>query len=435
MRRISKNFKVEHPYRFKRALMYWGHRSEYSVWLDSNGHVDAYSNFEATLAIAEQTGRSEFTLHSLDKVQDFIDKEPDWLFGFISYDVKNQLEPLVSEHPDHIGFPLIGFFIPDKIIQMKGNNVTFLYRKAVQGDIQADFDRLNTFVPQETKDSSAEMARIRMRIHKEAYFKKVNALLEHIHKGDIYEANFCQEFYAENTPLNPVQTFERLNTISKAPFSALLRWKKKHLLCASPERYLKRTEQTVWSQPIKGTAPRGSNVSEDKEIAKALKQDPKERSENIMITDLVRNDLSKGALRGSVSVEELCEVYSFEQVHQMISTVKAEVADTKKSTDLIRDTFPMGSMTGAPKISAMKLIEKHEETKRGLYSGTVGYFAPNGDFDFNVVIRSILYNAETQYISFSVGSAITAKSKPEKEYQECLLKAKAMRKVLESKNP
>jgi len=318
---------------------------------------------------------------------------------------------------------------------MKGNNVTLLYRKAVKEDIQADFDRLNTFVPQETKDSSAEMARIRMRIHKEAYFKKVNALLEHIHKGDIYEANFCQEFYAENTPLNPVQTFERLNTISKAPFSALLRWKKKHLLCASPERYLKRTEQTVWSQPIKGTARRGSNVSEDKEIAKALKQDPKERSENIMITDLVRNDLSKGALRGSVSVEELCEVYSFEQVHQMISTVKAKVANSKKSTDLIRETFPMGSMTGAPKISAMKLIEKHEETKRGLYSGTVGYFAPNGDFDFNVVIRSILYNAETQYISSSVGSAITAKSKPEKEYQECLLKAKAMRKVLESKNP
>lgn len=415
--------------------MYWGHRFDHSMWLDSNGHVDAYSNFEATLAVAEQTGRSQLTFHSLDEVQDFMDKEQDWLFGFISYDVKNQLEPLVSEHPDHVGFPLIGFFVPDKIIQMKGNDITFLYRNDVKDDLQDDFDALKTFVLQETKDSSTEIARIRMRIHKEAYFRKVSSLLNHIHKGDIYEANFCQEFYAENTGINPVQTFERLNTISKAPFSALLRWKGKHLLCASPERYLKKEAHTVLSQPIKGTAPRGSNVSEDKEIAKALKQDPKERSENIMITDLVRNDLSKGALRGSVSVEELCEVYSFEQVHQMISTVKAEVADTKKATDLIRDTFPMGSMTGAPKISAMKLIEQHEVTRRGLYSGTVGYFKPNGDFDFNVVIRSILYNAETQYVSFSVGSAITAKSNPEKEYQECLLKAKAMRKVLESKNP
>ncbi|MEM8764583.1 MAG: anthranilate synthase component I family protein [Bacteroidota bacterium] len=415
--------------------MYWGHRFDHSMWLDSNGHVDAYSNFEATLAVAEQTGRSQLTFHSLDEVQDFMDKEQDWLFGFISYDVKNQLEPLVSEHPDHVGFPLIGFFVPDKIIQMKGNDITFLYRNDVKDDLQDDFDALKTFVLQETRDSSTEIARIRMRIHKEAYFRKVSSLLNHIHKGDIYEANFCQEFYAENTGINPVQTFERLNTISKAPFSALLRWKGKHLLCASPERYLKKEAHTVLSQPIKGTAPRGSNVSEDKEIAKALKQDPKERSENIMITDLVRNDLSKGALRGSVSVEELCEVYSFEQVHQMISTVKAEVADTKKATDLIRDTFPMGSMTGAPKISAMKLIEQHEVTRRGLYSGTVGYFKPNGDFDFNVVIRSILYNAETQYVSFSVGSAITAKSNPEKEYQECLLKAKAMRKVLESKNP
>ncbi|MEL6975863.1 MAG: anthranilate synthase component I family protein [Bacteroidota bacterium] len=415
--------------------MYWGHRFDHSVWLDSNGHIDAYSNFEATLAVAEQTGRSQLTFHSLDEVQDFLDKAQDWLFGFISYDVKNQLEPLVSENPDHVGFPLMGFFVPDKIIQLKGDEVTFLYRKELKDKIQADFDFLQTFLFQEASSFSPEIPRIRMRIHKEAYFRKVSSLLKHIYKGDIYEANFCQEFYAENTSINPVQTFERLNAISKAPFSALLRWKEKHLLCASPERYLKRVGSTILSQPIKGTAPRGSNAQEDKAIAKALKEDPKERSENIMITDLVRNDLSKGALKGSVSVAELCEVYSFEQVHQMISTVKAKVDEHKKSTDLIRDTFPMGSMTGAPKISAMKLIEQHEVTKRGLYSGTVGYFAPNGDFDFNVVIRSILYNSETQYVSFSVGSAITAKSNPEKEYQECLLKAKAMRKVLESKNP
>ncbi|MEO1485326.1 MAG: anthranilate synthase component I family protein [Bacteroidota bacterium] len=415
--------------------MHWGHGFQRSVWLDSNGHKDMYASFEATLAITEQTSRSAQTLDSLDEVQAFMDKEQDWLFGFISYDVKNELEPLVSENPDHVGFPLVGFFVPDKIIQLTGNEATFLYQSTLEGEIQADFDFLRTFTFPEADTSTKETPHIRMRIHKEAYFQKVNALLDHIHKGDIYEANFCQEFYAEHTSLNPLHTFEHLNAMSKAPFSTLLRWDEKYVLCASPERYLKRMGDTVLSQPIKGTAPRGTSANEDSEIAEALRQDPKERSENIMITDLVRNDLSKSALKGSVAVQELCEVYTFEQVHQMISTVVAKVAKGQKSTELIQDTFPMGSMTGAPKISAMKLIESHEVTQRGLYSGTVGYFAPNGDFDFNVVIRSILYNAETKYVSFSVGSAITAKSNPEKEYQECLLKAKAMRKVLESKNP
>ncbi|MEN8788820.1 MAG: chorismate-binding protein, partial [Flavobacteriaceae bacterium] len=171
---------------------------------------------------------------------------------------------------------------------------------------------------------------------------------------------------------------------------------------------------------------------EDEQLKKELGLDPKERAENIMIVDLVRNDLSKHALRGSVNVRELCEVYSFEQVHQMISTVEAQVNASIHPVDLLKDTFPMGSMTGAPKISAMEIIEEVELTKRGLYSGALGYIEPNKDFDFSVVIRSILYNEERRYLSFSVGSAITEKAVPEKEYQECLLKAKAMRLVLEN---
>ncbi len=158
------------------------------------------------------------------------------------------------------------------------------------------------------------------------------------------------------------------------------------------------------------------------------------RSENIMIVDLVRNDLSRTAVKGSVKVEELCQVYSFRQVHQLVSTVVSEVEKTTSPVDILKETFPMGSMTGAPKISAMKIIEEEEETKRGLYSGAVGYFSPTGDFDFNVVIRSILYNKENKYVSFSVGGAITSKSTPEKEYEECLLKAKAMKHVLTNSN-
>ncbi|HAT70166.1 MAG TPA: aminodeoxychorismate synthase component I, partial [Flavobacteriaceae bacterium] len=154
------------------------------------------------------------------------------------------------------------------------------------------------------------------------------------------------------------------------------------------------------------------------------------RSENIMIVDLVRNDLSKTASKGSVTVQELCKVYTFEQVHQLISTVTSQVSDSLSPIDVLQSTFPMGSMTGAPKVSAMKIIEEYEDAKRGLYSGAIGYITPNGDFDFNVVIRSILYNAEKAYISYSVGGAITANSIPEKEYEECLIKAKAMREAL-----
>jgi len=257
-------------------------------------------------------------------------------------------------------------------------------------------------------------------------------MLAHIHRGDIYEANFCQEFYAENTEINPLDTYLNLNHISQPPFATFLKCGDKYVLSASPERYITKEQQTIISQPIKGTAKRSKNRQEDELLKFNLLTDEKERSENIMIVDLVRNDLSKTAIKGSVTVEELCKIYSFDQVHQMISTVTSKIDTETHPVDVIKSTFPMGSMTGAPKISAMKIIEDLEETKRGLYSGTIGYFKPNGDFDFNVVIRTILYNETKKYVSYSVGGAITAKSNPLKEYEECLVKAKAMRTVLEN---
>ena len=255
-------------------------------------------------------------------------------------------------------------------------------------------------------------------------------MLQHIKRGDIYEANICQEFYSEAAKINPLETFFQLNEISKPPFSVFLKLNHLFALSASPERYLKRVENTIISQPIKGTAKRLKDKTEDLKMVRQLAADPKERSENIMITDLVRNDLSRIAVKGSVAVDELCAIYTFEQVHQMISTIRCTVAPNTSSVEVLRNTFPMGSMTGAPKISAMKIIEEIEDAKRGLYSGAIGYFSPSGDFDFNVVIRSILYNSLKEYVSFSVGSAITINSIPEKEYEECLLKAKAMRQVL-----
>jgi len=249
-------------------------------------------------------------------------------------------------------------------------------------------------------------------------------------KQYIYEVNFCQEFYAENIEIDPLTIYLKLNEISPTPFSCFVKFKDKYLLSASPERFIKKEDNTIISQPIKGTAKRGKTKDEDDELKRSLQNDEKERNENVMIVDLVRNDLSKIALRNTVHVEELFGIQTFPQVHQMVSTITAELDKKNDFQEIINALFPMGSMTGAPKVSAMKLIEKYEKTKRGLYSGTVGYIDSNGNFDFNVVIRSILYNQKDNYLSFMVGGAITSMSDPYKEYEECLLKAKAMFQVL-----
>ncbi|MEX0360636.1 MAG: anthranilate synthase component I family protein [Allomuricauda sp.] len=429
--RKQRSFSVSSPENFKTALLEWSKSFHKAVWLDSNNHVDTYGKFDAILAITRQTDESKKTLQNTDEISDFIDKEKDWLFGYFSYDLKNQWEDLDSNNHDGLGFPVLDFFRPEKILTLKDDQVQLLYLDCLSSEMETDYAEIQQLSQNRTTPELQQAVRIKLRIHKDAYFEKANRFLEHIHRGDIYEANFCQEFYAEQTEIDPWETYRNLNQISLPPFAAFLRLDDKYLLCASPERYLRREGEKVISQPIKGTAPRGENPKEDSELKKQLQQDPKERAENIMITDLVRNDLSKNALKGSVKVEELCGVYAFKQVHQMISTITAQVPKGLNSMKLIKDTFPMGSMTGAPKVSAMKIIEEQEETKRGLYSGAVGYFDPNGDFDFNVVIRSILYNQTSKYVSFSVGSAITSKSDVEKEYQECLLKAKAMRSVLE----
>ena len=425
--RTNISFKIEDSAQIKKALLSWSRSCEHVVWLDSNSHEDRYSSFDACLAIGKAR---VFT--DLDTLEHFIEDASDWLFGYFSYDLKNKLEDLKSENIDNLGFPEVYFFQPEKIVTLKDNQLHFKYLETLADTIDSDLEQiLNSKLDNSLDPERSDNLKIKMRIHKDAYFNKAQKFLNHIHRGDIYEANFCQEFYAENVSIDPWMTYTKLNVISEPPFAAYMRLGDKYLMCASPERYLKKMGNKVISQPIKGTARRSKNIKQDDRLASELERDEKERAENIMITDLVRNDLSKSAKRGSVQVEELCKVHTYKQVHQMISTIVSKVDKDKNPLELIKETFPMGSMTGAPKVSAMKIIEDLEETKRGVYSGAVGYFAPDGNFDFNVVIRSILYNAAHKYVSFSVGSAITAKSIPEKEYQECLLKAKAMRSVLE----
>ncbi len=412
--------------------MVWAQRFKEVAWLDSNHHSTTYSSFEAILAVDALTTKVIGVSDAFERLKSYRADIKDWIFGYLSYDLKNDVECLSSANHDGLDFPELYFFQPKRIIHIKGDAVFFNYLNGSAHEIEGDYQSIMACLNTSATVEAAETAiRIKMRIFKDEYFKRVGSMLERIYRGAIYEANFCQEFYAENTQIDALRTYNKLNEISKAPFAAFLKFGDKYLLSASPERYLRKEGLKVISQPIKGTAKRSLNKEEDEKLKSTLKQDAKERAENIMIVDLVRNDLSKSAVKGSVTVEELCKVYSFEQVHQMISTITAKVAFDKDPVDIIKETFPMGSMTGAPKVSAMKIIEELESFKRGLYSGAVGYFTPEGDFDFNVVIRSILYNASKKYVSFSVGSAITAKAVPEKEYGECLLKAKAMREVLE----
>tara|TARA_B100000795_G_scaffold248097_1_gene214759 strand:+ start:109 stop:1392 length:1284 start_codon:yes stop_codon:yes gene_type:complete len=393
-----------------------------------DGNTSESDSFEWILAVGSVDEISVGTEKAFDKLQDFYDKHKEWVFGSLSYDLKNGLENLESSHSDRIQFPDLHFFIPKYLFVFKDNQLAIYHHES-----SAVFD-LETLSRTSQETEIYFENSIKHRVEKQQYITDVNLIKEHIQRGDIYEMNYCQEFYAEKTNLNPFDTFTRLNTISKAPFSCYYKVGDKYLLSASPERYIKKVGNKVISQPIKGTRKRGIDLAEDERLKKELYEDQKERSENVMIVDLVRNDLSKIAKKNSVTVDELFGIYSFDQVHQMISTISCEVDEQTSLKEIFEATFPMGSMTGAPKISAMKLIEKFEKTKRGLYSGAVGYINPQGDFDFNVVIRSLQYNALNKYLSFMVGGAITIGSDAELEYQECLVKAKALFEVLDQKH-
>ena len=357
---------------------------------------------------------------SIKKLRAFHEKEKDWVFGFISYDLKNEIFNINSKNIDVYDNDNISFFIPRHVILLKEKTV-IIESIDCKSDVTALFEKIKNF---KINYESLPKFKFSSRESKSSYLEKLKSIKNHIQRGDIYEMNFCQEFYKENIDLSLQTLFYKLNKITKSPFATFLKLDSFNVVGTSPERYLLKQGNSIISQPIKGTSKRSKNIKLDYDLYNKLLKSEKDISENIMIVDLVRNDLSVTAKKGTVRVNDLCSVYTFSHVHQMISTVSSELDEKSDFVDTIATTFPMGSMTGAPKIKAMELIEKYEETKRGVFSGTVGYVTPNGDFDFNVIIRSLLYDAKQQYLSLSVGGAIVAKSKPESEYEECLIKAK-----------
>lgn len=414
-----------------RILSWAQHHFSTICHLDSCCYAsDPYGSVSQVIALGEAYTCIDNGKDAFGTLKQFCDTHHDWIFGFLSYDLKNQVEKLSSHNHDGIGTPDMHFFVPEVVINIHQGSFTVCCLPDLQNYDHPD-KVVRAFSEYKTDCQQVNnIINIKSRVGEDRYIRQVRAIKEHIQKGDIYEMNYCIEFFDDQAWIDPLFTYHNLIGVSPTPFSCFYSLNGISLMCASPERFLKKTGRTMVSQPIKGTAARGYDIAEDKRQIDRLLLDPKERSENVMIVDLVRNDLSRTAKDGSVQVKELCGIYPFSHVHQMISTVVSELDEHFHPIDAIRYAFPMGSMTGAPKIRAMELIEQYEDTKRGLYSGSVGYISPEKDFDFNVVIRSILYNASNHYLSYLAGSAITAGSIPEREYEECLLKAEGMRKAV-----
>ena len=409
---------------FKQKALHWANQFRVVCLLDSNNYPHTkYRSKDWVLAIdaLEEIRCGKNAFEEMGRFQRKVNSN---IFGFFSYDLKNQIENLSSKNHDGIKFPELYFFKPRYILEISGSKLTVNRNYPETYELIERIKRIT-----DCKKQTPNKLSIKCRTDKKEYLQRVNSIRKQIEEGDFYELNYCVEFFSEHADLKPAEVFLGLNEKSKAPFSCFLKLNHKYLLCASPERFLKKERCKLVAQPIKGTIRKGKSKQENEKLKTQLQFDVKERAENVMIVDLVRNDLAKSSKKGSVNVEELFGLYEFNTVNQMISTITSET-NTENVAEIISHAFPMGSMTGAPKIEVMKNIERYENFKRGLFSGSVGYITPENDFDFNVVIRSILYNSEKKYISIPAGGAITYDSVPEKEWDEILLKAKGVMEVL-----
>lgn len=435
MKKNKQVFLIDNPTLFKVQILHWSNQFEVCTFLDNHAYESPYGAIDCIAAVNPV---SFITLDGVNAqaVDAFIQKHSgEWIFAHFNYEYHGITKP--NTKVNLTGFPLAYLYTPAVVVELAGNHVT------IQSDSenpQILFDEISSFkVPslseQDTEQNADQCAApttsIIPFISKAAYLENIYKILALIRRGDFYEINYCQAFEVQHLSAHPVAVYVNLTEVSPTPFACFYKNSNDYLLCASPERYLQKKGNQLISQPIKGTIKRNlENDADDKLQVEALQNSSKDKSENVMVVDLVRNDLSRICEQGTVKVSELFGIYSFPQVHQMISTITGTLSSNTLFSEILEATFPMGSMTGAPKKSVMETIDALEPTRRGLYSGTVGYFNPAGDFDFNVVIRSIFYNSDTKKASYGVGGGITIYSDPEKEYEECLLKAAAIKKVL-----
>ena len=427
MNRNEETFNVEDIPIFRNKSLRWADQFSHACLFNSNQVDFPYKPFKNFLAVGCQylvPFRHQDDFYQLEQAADSLG---DWLIGHLGYDLKNQIEELSSNRPGLMGFEDISFFQPKHLVFFNHRAVTI----QTPGDPAKIFKQISsTDLPFVRAPQNISMKGL---VSRQEYVKTVEKLKDHIVEGDIYEINYCMAFSGENIELDAPQFYSDLVALSPTPFSSLYKNTDHYALCASPERFLKKTLHRLTSQPIKGTARRGESPYEDEMIKQRLRTDEKELAENMMIVDLVRNDLARSCQPGTVAVDEMFGIYTFKQLHQMISTISGTLREDVHCIEAIKNAFPMGSMTGAPKVKVMELIEQYEKSKRGLFSGSIGYISPSGDFDFNVVIRTLFYHKSLKKASFQVGSAITYDSDPANEYEECLLKAKAITQLLANK--
>jgi para-aminobenzoate synthetase component 1 len=406
----------------KKKVLYWLKAYNTFSYLDNNEYNNKPNRFELLVGVGMQ---KEVAIHEIDLFSGA------WIFGHINYDFKNQIyTKLASKNHPHINFTPTSFYIPDIVISIPfGKNIVeitsyntdpeSLYHVIMETNI-TDTQNYN-IVAVENNTWQSDFSQ-------ETYIATVTQLQQHIIEGDCYEINLCNGNSVTVAHIHPYELFDTLNQKNPAPFAAFYRRENQFVISTSPERYLYKDNGTIISQPIKGTILRNKEHKQDILLQQQLRNDPKERAENVMITDLVRNDLAQLCKVGSIQVSELFGVYTFSSLHHLISTVQGKLVTTSLYK-MLTTPFPMGSMTGAPKHIVMQLIEHFEKSARGIYSGTIGYITPAQDFDFNVVIRSIVFDANNNQLSFHTGGAITIDSNPQKEWQEICLKATRLKEI------
>ena len=428
MKKNKQVFLIDNPNVFKVQILHWINRFEVCTFLDTHAYTSPYAAIDCIAAVDPS---SYISLEQVDPtaLNAYLEAQKgNWIFAHFDYEYHNITKP--NNKTNLNGFPLAYLYTPAVIIELQDNKVTI---ESLHDNPQVIFDQIHSLDFSEISQSQAFKSTITPLVNKATYLANINKILGLIRRGDFYEINYCQGFETALTNAHPVSLYKALTALSPTPFACFYKSAANYLLCASPERFLQKKGNQLISQPIKGTIKRNlENDADDRLQLETLQNSSKDKSENVMVVDLVRNDLSRICKQGSVEVSELFGIYSYPQVHQMISTITGKIGDNVSFSEILEATFPMGSMTGAPKKSVMETIDLLEPIKRGLYSGTVGYINPAGDFDFNVVIRSIFFNSNTGKASYQVGGGITIYSDPEKEYEECLLKASAIEKVLSS---
>jgi para-aminobenzoate synthetase component 1 len=421
--RKQKYFSISSFKDFLPQLIHWLYTHEHFSFFNGNQYALQYGPFQTLAAVGALERFVPVGEDPYSELKKFYESRKDWIVGRLNYDLKNSVEDLSSSNIDRLKSEEMVFFVPETLIFLREDGVEI---SSIHDPTNIYNEIIHTAIPeQEIRGINIECDTTRAE-----YSDAVNNIKKQIVDGDFYELNYCMEFFAEMVKPDLASIYLSLNELSPMPFSAFQGMNGQYILSASPERFLKKTGNMLIAQPIKGTIRRDDDKGIDEELKHQLRHSEKEIAENMMIVDLMRNDLGRSAVVGSVKVPEMFEVYSYSYVHQMISTIMAKLHREVHFIDAIRNAWPMGSMTGAPKIRVMEAIEEYERSKRGMFSGSVGYFTPNGDFDFNVLIRSIFYSDVTNCLKFNAGSAITYDADPEYEYEECLLKIRSMLEAL-----